>query len=613
MDQLGPLLIAGRGEIAVRIGRTARRLGLSTVAVFTDEDAGAPHVDAADVAVPINSYLSIDELLRAARIAAAGSVHPGYGFLSENPGFARAVASAGLRWVGPPAGAIELMGDKARAKGAAADAGVPVLEDATEGPYPVVVKALAGGGGKGMRVVRSPEDLADATAAAGREALAAFGDGRVMVERYLERARHVEIQVLADDHGAVVHLGERECSLQRRYQKVIEETPSPAVGAGLRAQLGAAAVALASACGYRGAGTVEFVTSSDGDEFYFLEMNTRLQVEHAVTELVYGMDLVEQQLRIAAGERLGFGQDGLVPDGHAVEARVYAEDPAVGLLPAAGTVLAYGEPQGSGIRVDSGIRAGTEVSIAYDPLLAKVIAHGPDRATAIRRLDRALARFDLLGVPNNLSLTRALLAREDVRAGKVDTGLIERILPDLGMQAPGDLLAAAALAAAGTAYPGGPWRRATVEHGELRVDAGTVSAGGREWRDAAVRFDGGGAVRVTLEGVQRRYAAHVTAEEIWIARDGYQVALRTANRRGGDEGELVDSLQAPLPGKVIAVNVADGDRVEKDQVLVVLESMKMELSITAPHPGTVSGLRLRPGDRVAVRQPLLAVHEEQLG
>jgi acetyl-CoA/propionyl-CoA carboxylase biotin carboxyl carrier protein len=611
MDQLGPLLIAGRGEIAVRIGRTARRLGLSTVAVFTDEDAGAPHVDAADAAVPISSYLSIAELLRAARVAAAGSVHPGYGFLSENPGFAQAVAAAGLCWVGPPSAAIELMGDKAQAKQVAADAGLPVLEDASDGPYPVVVKALAGGGGKGMRVVRRPEDLADATAAAGREALAAFGDGRVMVERYLERARHVEIQVLADDHGGVVHLGERECSLQRRYQKVIEETPSPAIGAGPRAQMGGAAIALAAACGYRGAGTVEFVTSSDGDEFYFLEMNTRLQVEHAVTELVYGVDLVEQQLRIAAGEPLAFGQDELVGDGHAVEARVYAEDPAAGLLPAAGMVLVYREPQGGGIRVDSGIRAGSEVSISYDPMLAKVIAHGPDRATAIRRLDRALARFDLLGVPNNLSLSRALLAREDVRAGRMDTGLIERILPELGMQAPDDLLAAAALAGAGTAYPGGPWRRATVDHGELRVDAGTVSAGGREWRDAAVRFDGCGAVRVTLDGVQRRYVAHVNADEIWIARDGYQVALLTASRRGGDPGELVDSLQAPLPGKVIAVNVADGDRVEKGQVLVVLESMKMELSITAPHAGIVSGLRLSSGDRVAVRQPLLVVHEEQ--
>jgi acetyl-CoA/propionyl-CoA carboxylase biotin carboxyl carrier protein len=462
-----------------------------------------------------------------------------------------------------------------------------------------------------MRVVRRAEELDEATASARREALAAFGDGRVMVERFLERARHIEIQVLADRHGSVVHLGERECSLQRRYQKVIEETPSPVVGPELRGRMGAAAVALAAACGYEGAGTVEFIFSPHDGEFFFLEMNTRLQVEHPVTELVYGIDLVMEQLRIAAGERLGLRQDELLADGHAIEARVYAEDSAAGLLPASGTVRAYREPRGEGVRVDSGIRAGSVIGTAYDPLLAKVIAHAPDRATALARLDLALAGFDVLGVQTNVAFTRALLARREVRIGELDTGLIERVLPELDMRAPDDLPAAAALAVAGNAAPAGPWRRRVVDHGELRVQDGVVWAGGRRFTDARVRFDAAGAARVTLDGVERRYLVDAGEEEIWVARGGHQLVLRTWRRTAGAEPEQLDSLRAPLPGTVVAVNVADGDPVSKGQVLLVLESMKMELSITSPHAGIVDGVRLKPGDRVGLRQPLLAVHAQE--
>jgi acetyl-CoA/propionyl-CoA carboxylase biotin carboxyl carrier protein len=605
MHQLSPVLIANRGEIAVRIARTVHALGLRSAGVVTAADAraGAVHADAADVAVAIASYLDPEELLRAARAAGARSVHPGYGFLSENAAFAARVRDAGLTWIGPPPEAIALMGDKGAAKEAAARAGVPVVPAGGDGGYPVIVKALAGGGGKGMRVVRAAEELEAATAAARREAMAAFGDDRVLVERYLERPRHIEIQVLADRHGACVHLGERECSLQRRHQKVLEEAPSPAVGPALRERMGAAAVALARACGYEGAGTVEFIAPADASEFFFLEMNTRLQVEHPVTELVYGVDLVEQQLRVAAGEPLALAQDELKPRGHAVEARLYAEDPAAGFLPATGTVRVYREPPG--VRTDSGVRAGSEVGTEYDPLLAKVIAHGADRATALARLDRALAGFDLVGVTTNAAFTRALLAREDVRAGALDTGLLERALAELDAAPPADLVPAAMLAAAGSARPPGPWRRALAAHGEARVGDGGVSVGGRRW-EGAIRHGADGAPRIALDGVERRYAVAQEDDRVWIARDGHHLDVR-AERRAHAGAAAAGSLEAPMPGTVLLVHVADGDRVAAGDVLLVLESMKMELSIAAPHAGTVSGLALAPGDRVALGQPLVAV------
>ncbi|MGZ4270869.1 MAG: acetyl/propionyl/methylcrotonyl-CoA carboxylase subunit alpha, partial [Solirubrobacteraceae bacterium] len=617
---LGPVLIANRGEIAVRVARTVRALGLESVAVFTAPDTGAVHLDAADVAVEVPSYLDAAAIVDAARRAGARSVHPGYGFLSESAAFARAVRDAGLVWIGPPPDAIELMGDKARAKAAARAAGVPVvpgvdgddlsLEElhafASEHGYPLLIKAVAGGGGKGMRAVEAEGELAGALEAARREAQAAFGDGRVLAERYLQRPRHIEVQVLADAHGTVLHLGERECSLQRRHQKVVEEAPSPVVGEALRARMGESAVALARACGYESAGTVEFIATGDAQEFFFLEMNTRLQVEHPVTELVYGVDLVEQQLRIAAGEPLALRQKELRPAGHAVEARLYAEDPANGFLPATGTLLRWSEP--AGVRIDAGVRAGSVVGTDFDPMLAKVIAHGPDRATALRRLDRGLAGLQILGVATNAAFTRDLLARDDVRSGIIDTGLLERVLGELAAGTPDDLVPAAALAAAGAARPAGPWRRRFVGHGEARVLDGRVTLGERSWDQVSLRFADDGAARIALGGVERRYVVAVGDDAIWIARDGHHLELRTQSAARDGEGSLIDSLEAPMPGTVLLVHVADGDRVQEGDVLMVLESMKMELSITAPHDGVVDGVTLAPGDRVALKQPLLAVH-----
>jgi acetyl-CoA/propionyl-CoA carboxylase biotin carboxyl carrier protein len=630
MGPFGPVLIANRGEIAVRVARTVHDLGLRSVAVFTDADAAAPHVDACDVAVHIDSYLDGAAVLDAARRTGAQAVHPGYGFLSENAAFARAVVGAGLTWVGPPPAAIELMGDKGAAKDAAVAAGVPVVPAGTAGGYPVVVKAVAGGGGKGMRVVRSADELEGATAAAKREAMSAFGDDRVIVERYLERPRHIEVQVLADAHGTVVHLGERECSLQRRHQKVVEEAPSPVVDAALRRRMGEAAVRLAQACAYEGAGTVEFIvpetgvggTASPPGEFFFLEMNTRLQVEHPVTEIVYGVDLVEQQLRVAAGEPLTLTQDELIPRGHAIEARLYAEDPATGFLPSTGTIVHYAEPFGAGVRMDSGVRCGSEVGTQYDPMLAKVIACGEDRATALSRLDRALAELELLGVATNAAFTRGLLGRADVAAGAMDTGLLERVLAGedptpLDLATPADLLPAAALAAAGTACPKGPWRRRFAAptgggHVDVTVHGGEVVVDGMTYTDAAVRPVPGedGVIRVTLDGVSRRYVAHVTGDVIHVARDGHQLAAHTHRPVRSGAGALAGSLEAPMPGTVLFVHVANGDAVTEGDVLLVLESMKMELSITAPRDGTVEGLELAVGDRVALKQPLVAVTAE---
>ncbi len=625
----GALLIAGRGEIAVRIARTAHGLGLATVAVFSDADEDAEHVRAADVAVRIGpppareSYLNAEAILEAAARTGARAVHPGYGFLSESPAFARAVVDAGLTWVGPPADAIELMGDKARAKACAREAGVPIIPGAegeatladirafcAEHGFPAVIKAVAGGGGRGMRVVRDEAEIAGALEAAQREAAAAFGDDRVLVERYLDRTRHIEVQVLADRHGTCVHLGERECSLQRRHQKVVEEAPSPAVDELLRTRMGDAAVALALAAGYEGAGTVELVLGDEG--FFFLEMNTRLQVEHPVTEAVFGVDLVEEQLRIAAGEPLRLAQAELTPRGHAVEARVYAEDPANAFLPSGGRIVAWRPPAGQGVRVDAGVRTGTEVSGHYDPLLAKVIAHGPDRATALARLDRALAACTVLGIATSTAFTRALLADPDVRVGSMDTGLLERRLPGLVAPAPDDLLPAAALAAWLADTEGlddvGPWRRAFDGHGEVTVRDGSVSAADRPWR-ARAAFTGPGVLRAELDGISRDYAVATDGDAVWIGRDGHTLEARPEVRARAEQAWAGEALQAPMPGTVLLVHVAEGDPVAEGEVLLVLESMKMELAITAPHAGVVEHLQLVPGDRVALREPLVTIGE----
>ncbi|MBW0115873.1 acetyl-CoA carboxylase biotin carboxylase subunit, partial [Pseudonocardia abyssalis] len=458
------VLVANRGEIAVRVIRTLRSLGIRSVAVYSDADAGSPHVTAADVAVRIGpaaaaeSYLSIEKVIAAARATGAQAIHPGYGFLSENTAFAAACEEAGIVFVGPPASAIEAMGDKIRAKQTVAKAGVPVvpgsdgsgLDDAalalavSDVGYPVLLKPSAGGGGKGMHEVHRAEDLDHAIAAARREARGSFGDDTLLVERLVTTPRHIEIQVLADDHGAVIHLGERECSLQRRHQKIVEEAPSALLTGAQRAAMGAAACEAARACGYSGAGTVEFIVGADApDEFFFMEMNTRLQVEHPVTELVTGLDLVELQLRVAAGEPLPITQDDVRLDGHAIEVRVYAEDPAAGFLPTGGDVLHWTPP--TGVRVDAGIAEGGVVGSDYDPMLAKVIAHGADRAEAIRRLDAALGQTVLLGLGTNIGFLRALLADDDVRAARLDTGLVGRRVEDwTRAELPDDVLAAAA-------------------------------------------------------------------------------------------------------------------------------------------------------------------------
>jgi acetyl-CoA carboxylase biotin carboxylase subunit len=459
------VLIANRGEISVRIARGCRERGLETVAIYSDADAGAPHVLAADRAVRVgparasDSYLNVDAILRAARESGADAVHPGYGFLSENAGFAEACEKAGLTFIGPPASVIKQMGSKTAARAAAIAAGVPVvpgvvprdqsphaIADAVRAVgFPALIKAAAGGGGKGMRVVRNEDEIADAVESASREATRSFADGAVYVERLIDRPRHIEVQVLGDTHGNVVHLFERDCSLQRRHQKVIEETPAPTLTPAVRARITAAAVAAAKGVGYVNAGTVEFILEGDGDaaQFFFLEMNTRLQVEHPVTELVTGVDLVHAQLRVAEGEALWFKQRDITQTGHAIECRVYAEDASRGLLPQTGTLFRYREPSGDGIRVDSGVAEGQRIGVDYDPMLAKVIVHADNRDAALARMDAALRDFVALGVRHNVPFLLKLIALDDVRANRVDTGLIERRLQELSAP-PGDDLREAA-------------------------------------------------------------------------------------------------------------------------------------------------------------------------
>ena len=445
------VLVANRGEIAVRIMRGCRETGLATVAIYSDCDRLAPHVRYADEAValeadePAGSYLHVEKIIAAARRTGADAVHPGYGFLAENAGFAQAVADAGLRFIGPPAGVIELMGGKTAAREAAARAGVPIVpgsrgplpEAATEAElrqagdaigYPIFVKAVAGGGGKGMRLVGEPDGLPRAIQGARSEAASAFGDGAVYLERCIERGRHIEVQLLGDEHGAVVPFVERECSIQRRHQKVIEETPSPVVGIETRRALAAAAARLAAEVGYTNAGTIEFLLDESG-AFYFLEMNTRLQVEHPITEMVTGIDLVRWQLRVAQGERLDVDPErALAPDGHAIECRVYAEDPTAGFMPCPGLLLTHRPPEGPGIRVDAGVAAGFEVPVHYDSMVAKVIAHAADRRLAIDRMDRALAEYDITGVPTTIPMFRWLLGHDDFVAARFDTTFLDRAL-----------------------------------------------------------------------------------------------------------------------------------------------------------------------------------------
>ena len=646
------ILIANRGEIAVRVIRTLRIMGIESVAVYSDADAGARHVAEADLAVRIGpsparqSYLDIAAVVDAAVRTGAQAVHPGYGFLSENSDFAAALDAAGIVFIGPPAAAIRTMGDKIAAKTAVSAFGVPVVPGIAEPGlsdadliaaagdigYPVLVKPSAGGGGKGMRRVDDPADLPAALATARREAGSAFGDDTLFLERFVLSPRHIEVQVLADTNGAVLHLGERECSLQRRHQKVIEEAPSPLIDAATRARIGAAACDTARSVDYVGAGTVEFIVSADRpDEFFFMEMNTRLQVEHPVTELVTGWDLVEWQVRIAAGEKITHTQDDIVMSGHAVEARLYAEDPAAGFLPTGGPVLELVEPAGLGVRVDSGLCAGMTVGSDYDPMLSKIIAHGCDRAEALHRLDGALAQSAVLGVQTNVDFLRFVLADPEVAAGRLDTGLLERL--EYRVSGSGDhaLIAAAAYrwlqrwpSAPGDLWdvPTG-WRVGQPAPTTLRLRCGErvehvhiagVPSAGQVWIEDGEKHSLTGQLTgrqlvVTVDGFRHDYLVADDDHQIWLYGDGRTVLVeevREAPVRGGDEHSGDAELASPMPGSVVAVGVQNGARVAAGDLVVAVEAMKMEHSLRSPVAGRVE-LLASLGDQVTRGQVLARI------
>jgi 3-methylcrotonyl-CoA carboxylase alpha subunit len=644
------VLIANRGEIACRIIRTCRRLSIPTVAVFSEADRDAQHVRRADEALPIGpapareSYLVIERIIEAARRSGADAIHPGYGFLSERAEFAEACAAAGIAFIGPPAGAIRAMGLKGAAKALMVQAGVPVvpgyhgddqapanlLREAEKIGWPVLIKAVAGGGGKGMRRVESASDFAAALEGAKREAAAAFGDDKVLIEKYLLKPRHIEIQVFADGHGNAVHLFERDCSVQRRHQKVIEEAPAPGMTDGMRAAMGKAAVAAARAVGYVGAGTVEFIADvADGlrdDRFYFMEMNTRLQVEHPVTEAVTGQDLVEWQLRVATGETLPLQQDDLAIHGHAVEVRLYAEDPARGFLPSIGRLLRLHLPDDAeGIRVDRGVVEGDLVSPHYDPMIAKVIAHGADRDTSLRRLAAALDRVELAGLQSNAAFLARCLRQPAFAVGDVDTGFIDRHSQDLvpaAMQRD-DVLAAAAflLAARLTEAGGNPWgvpaawrmnlpacETVLLDAAGKRVDVGVehLATGWRLALDArsatvVATLRGDGHLDIVIDEVPVRYAALRDGDALWLMQGGR--TLRFDRHDPLDDVDVQEGVAgavfAPMPGKIIRVEVNAGASVRRGQALLVLEAMKMEHTIAAVADGVIEQVAVTVGDQVA--------------
>jgi len=668
--QISSVLVANRGEIVLRVCRTLAKNAMRSIALYTPPDAGALHVRCADTAIEVPSYLDADAIVAAAKSAGADAVHPGYGFLSEDAAFARDVTGAGLVWIGPPPEAIEAMGDKIRAKETVARSGVPVVPGAgrpgmsdeelvavaLEVGLPVLLKPAAGGGGKGMRRVESREELAPAIAAARREAVGAFGDGTLLVERWIARPRHIEVQVFGDAFGNVLHLGERECSLQRRHQKIVEESPSPLLDDATRLAMAASAVAAAKAVGYVGAGTVEFIVSGDRpDEYFFIEMNTRLQVEHPVTEAVTGLDLVDWQLRVASGLPLPVGQDDVRFSGHAVEARVYAEDPARGFLPTGGRVVDVDEADGlPGIRVDSSLASGTVVGPRYDPMLAKVIARGDTREEALARLRRALEQTTVFGVTTNIGYLVRLLSHPDVVAGRLDTELVERTLAEL---CPGDpeadrdaAIVAACAIVAGLNPSGGvvdPWEvpdgwrlagegewtlrlcpEGHVEGRALGVPLevalrGTPLAG--SWTTgsatASVRVDGGspksvtartrdarpGPLEVTIDGTVSLWRSALDGADIWVGRAGgvWRFSRDRAPRGGGAQhAGGAGPVTSPMPGVVVSVNVAPGERVRAGQVLIVVEAMKMEHVVSATSEGTVSAVLVRPGQSVGLDEPL---------
>jgi 3-methylcrotonyl-CoA carboxylase alpha subunit len=649
----GKILIANRGEIACRVIRTAQRLGIATVAVYSEADRGALHTDLADEAWPIGpppareSYLNIGAILEAARESGAEAVHPGYGFLSENAEFSEACEAVGVVFIGPPASAIRAMGSKAEAKALMRQHGVPLvpgyhgeeqdpahlLDEAVRIGFPVLIKASSGGGGRGMRVVASPADFPSALAGAKREAGAAFGDDRVLIEKCLPGPRHIEVQIFADRHGNTIHLFERDCSIQRRHQKVIEEAPAPGLDAKQRSAIGKAAVVAARAVGYVGAGTVEFI--AEGGAFYFIEMNTRLQVEHPVTEAVTGLDLVEWQLRVAAGEALPVCQQDLSLAGHAIEARIYAEDPRREFLPQTGTIHRLVLPPPEIARVDTGVRQGDEVTPFYDPMIAKIIAWGEDRPAALGRLRRALAKTAVLGVTTNLDFLARLIAHPDFISAEVDTGFIDHhraaVLPPRG-PAPDRVLAAAALSrlitreaaskaeAARSGDPFSPWARVDGwrlngrGHQEALFRDGAeerkVTATGRsgDWllqigerpivASGELRPDG--ALSVVVDGVGRQFVVldHGFETAVFLDGETWRLVELDPLAPGGGEDPTAGRLTAPMPGRVTQLMVEPGSQVRRGEPLMIIEAMKMEHTVAAPVDGVIEAVRFALGDLV---------------
>ena len=650
------VLIANRGEIACRVMRTARRLGVRTVAVYSEADAQARHVRLADAAVCIGpaaareSYLNIERIIAAAKETGAQAIHPGYGFLSENEDFAEACAAAGLVFIGPPVAAIRAMGSKSAAKALMEKAGVPLVPgyhgdiqdvaflagEAQRIGWPVLIKASAGGGGKGMRVVRAAGEFADALASCKREAAASFGDDRVLIEKYLERPRHIEMQVFGDAHGNVVHVFERDCSVQRRHQKVLEEAPAPGMTAERRAAMGKAAIDAARAVGYVGAGTVEFIADASG-AFHFMEMNTRLQVEHPVTEMVTGLDLVEWQLRVAAGEPLPLTQEQLAIRGHALEARLYAEDPDKGFLPSTGRLVHLAPPAESlSVRVDTGVEEGDEITPHYDPMIAKLIVHGETRERACALMLQALAQYRVVGVANNVEFLSRLVACPAFAQADLDTSLIERqqdFLFPREHRVPRDAWLAVALAellrersvanaqAQRNPDPHSPWhlrdgwrsnnavsRRLTFRHGDHTQDVGVGYAGAGFLLDVdgeTTRVSGemlpGSQLRADLGGNRVAATVVVAGEKRHVFLHGRCFVLSAVDplHHAGEGGGAEGGLTAPMPGKVIALLVSPGTKVDKGTPLLILEAMKMEHAICAPSVGTITGFRYAVGEQVA--------------
>ena len=655
-EPFSTVLVANRGEIAVRVIRTLKKMGIRAVAVYSDADAGARHVREADIAVRIGpaparqSYLDIDAVIDAAIRTGAQAVHPGYGFLSENADFAAALQRAGMVFIGPPASAIATMGDKIAAKAAVSAFGVPVVPGIAEPGlsdedliraagdigYPILVKPSAGGGGKGMRRVDAPADLPGALAASRREAAAAFGDDTLFLERFVLRPRHIEVQVLADSHGAVLHFGERECSLQRRHQKVIEEAPSALLGEATRARIGAAACDTARSVDYVGAGTVEFIVSADRpEEFFFMEMNTRLQVEHPVTEMVTGWDLVEWQIRIAAGERLLADQADIALRGHAIEARVYAEDPAAGFLPTGGDVLGVVEPPEVNsygtVRIDSGLSRGMTIGTEYDPMLAKVIVHADDRAAALCGLDRALADTAVLGVETNIDFLRFVLSNNDVRDGQLDTELLHR-LSYIPADTDDEAFIAAAVCRWLRSWPAADadiwevpsgWRMGQHAGWTIRLRSGDrtdhVHLVGTPQRAQVWVEDGkrrpltaeitDGRLAMTLDGIRVEFVTAENGRQIWLAGELGTVMVeevREAPARPDDEHCGDADILSPMPGSVVAVCLDDGATVAAGEVVLAVEAMKMEHSLRSPVDGVVQ-LLVGLGDQVKVGQLLARI------